>query len=420
MAVESTLESRFDALAARLASRTGDLAKEYVRRVSVAVPEWTVDRPDLAATVRTGAEQSMGTELRALAYGARPLQACPEVDAEGARYAARLGVPLNVVLQQYRLGHAIQWEAWFELVEEEEPDPDARRELLERGSRFFFDYADRMCRFATEEYTDERERGLRGREQRRVQLVREALDGRDVAGDTLGYDLDGVEHVGVIAWGHEAADCVRELARGLDRRLLIVGAAEETWWAWLGARERGGGGAGARAGGLGGAAAADLAPAPDERLDRALARLRPPHGGRLAVGAPASHREGFRRTHRQAVAAQRAGAHSLEAVVRYEDVALESLAATDQAAARECVALELRGLDGGGDARSARLRETLRAWFACGQNAAATAALLGVHEQTVAHRLRAVEERTGRTVATRRAELETALRLRRYLAAPPG
>ena len=46
---------------------------------------------------------------------------------------------------------------------------------------------------------------------------------------------------------------------------------------------------------------------------------------------------------------------------------------------------------------------------------AAAAAALGVHEQTVAARLRAVEERTGRSVAARRAELETALRLREYL-----
>lgn len=56
-------------------------------------------------------------------------------------------------------------------------------------------------------------------------------------------------------------------------------------------------------------------------------------------------------------------------------------------------------------------RQTLRAWFAVGHNAAA----LGVHEQTVAQRLRAVEERTGRPVASRRAELETALRLRDLL-----
>jgi DNA-binding PucR family transcriptional regulator len=101
-------------------------------------------------------------------------------------------------------------------------------------------------------------------------------------------------------------------------------------------------------------------------------------------------------------------------VTHYGEVALEALAAGDPDEARAFVVRELRGLEGD-DARARRLRETLRAWFAAGQNAAATAAALGVHEQTVAARLRAVEERTGAPPAARRAELETALRLREYL-----
>lgn len=395
MTTEAASATRFDDLAATLAARTEELAEEYVRRASREMPEWTVDRPDLAEELRVGARESLGAELRALASGAELPAACPPSDAEGARYCARLGVPLHHVLQQYRLGHAIQWEAWFELVEEREPDAGERRRLLERASRFFFGYADRMCGFATEHYTDERERSLRNREQRRVHLVRELLDRRtDAAPDDLGYDLDGLEHVGLIAWGPEGAEYVRALARELDRRLLIVGAADETWWAWLGGEEG----------------------APDE-LQRALARLRPPEAVRVAMGAPSAGREGFRRTHQQASAAQRAAALRDGPVVRYEDIALEALAAADAAAAHEFIAIELRGIDGE-DTRSARLRDTLEAWFACGQNAAATAARLGVHEQTVAQRLRAVEDRTGRAVAARRAELETALRLRRYLDPP--
>ena len=87
------------------------------------------------------------------------------------------------------------------------------------------------------------------------------------------------------------------------------------------------------------------------------------------------------------------------------------LAGQDPQRARAFVGRELRGIDGD-DARSQRLRETLRAYFAAHQNAAAAAAALGIHEQTVAQRLRAVEQRTGRSVAARRAELDTALRLR--------
>jgi hypothetical protein len=387
MTLEATVGTRFADLAERLAARTDELAEEYLRRAAVEFPEWIVDRPDLTAVVRSGARRSMGAELRALADGAVPAAACPEVDADGARYCARLGVPLHYVLQQYRMGHAIQWEAWFELVEEAEPDPAARRDLLERGSRFFFAYADRMCRFATEHYTDERERTLKSRAQRRVHLVREVLDGADVPPGALGYELDGVEHVALIAWGAGAADHVRELARTSGCPVLVVGASDDTWWAWL------------------------------ATPGAALRTLRPPAGVRLAVGTPLRGIEGFRRTHRQAVAAQRAAVNRDEPVLRFEDVALEALAASDAAAAAEFVAAELRGIDRD-DARSAHLRETLAAWFASGQNAAATAARLGVHEQTVAQRLRAVEERTGRPVAARRAELETALRLRRYLAQP--
>lgn len=395
--MKATVSTRFDDLAAQLAQRYKELADEYVRRASAEMPEWTVERPDLADAVRVGARQSMGTELRALAAGCRLPASCPDVDADGARYAARLGVPLHHVLLQYRLGHAIQWEAWFELVDDAEPDPNARRDLLERASRFFFAYADRMSRFATELYTDERERLLQSREQRRVQLVRELLEGGEVDADAIGYDVDGMAHLGVVAWGRGGDEAVAELARALDRTPLVVSAADETWWAWLGAH---------RAEGAGGPAAG--------RAERALRRLRTPPGARLALGTPADGRDGFRRTHRQAAAAHRAAVHSDTPLVRYEDVALETLAASDATAAREFVELELGGIDGD-DVRSTRLRETLVAWFGCGQNAAATAARLGVHEQTVAQRLRAVEERTGRPVVARRAELETALRLRRLL-----
>jgi len=47
--------------------------------------------------------------------------------------------------------------------------------------------------------------------------------------------------------------------------------------------------------------------------------------------------------------------------------------------------------------------------------AASAAATLGVHQQTVANRLRAAEERLGHSVGSRRVELEIALRLRAAL-----
>jgi hypothetical protein len=219
--------------------------------------------------------------------------------------------------------------------------------------------------------------------------VRELLDGNMVTSDALGYDVSG-SHLALVAWGPRGGAAARAVARATGRRLLIVGVFEDTAWGWLGG-----------------------APLSATAL-RQLAGFVPPEEAGLAFGDEGHGPDGFRTSHRQAVSAQRAGQLSGRAVTHYDDVALEALAAADVEEGRAFVARELRGL-AGDDVRSGKLRDTLRAYFAAGQNAAATAAALGIHEQTVAQRVRAAEERTGRPVATRRAELETALRLREYL-----
>ena len=381
------MRKRFTSYASTLAAHVDELADEGVSRIRAQFPQYAVDVPELAEALSAGARPSILAELVAMQDDAALPDRCPAVDAEGARLAARFGVPIDSATWVYRVGHSVQWESWFRLIERHERDAEARRALLEVGSRFFFAYADRMSRWATEEYTAERDRMLRGREQRRVNLVRELLAGRDVDAGGLEYNLE-FHHLGVIAWGSDAADSVRALAKSLDRRLLIVGAAEETWWAWLGGRVY-----------------------LSDRGRATLRRWRPPQGTRFAFGDEAAGREGFRSTHEQAVAAHRIASAAERPVTHYEDVALEVLAGQDPERARAFVARELRGIDGE-DVRSRRLRETLRAYFAAHQNAATAAAALGIHEQTVAQRLRAVEQRTGRSVAARRAELDTALRLR--------
>lgn len=300
------------------------------------------------------------------------------------------------MLLQYTIGHAVQWDAWLDLVDRHRPSAPVQRALLAAASQFFFAYADRLTQFTIDEYTAERERLLQGHEQRRVHLVREVLDGRDVDSDALGYGLDGY-HVGVVA-SSGTAQTLRHVAHALDRRLLLVRVGQDRWWGWLGG---------------------DRALSP-ERAD-ALRRLSAPAQETLGFGDEAFGADGFRRSHRQALiahAAPRRGQPS--GVTHYDEIALEALGASDPQAATEFINRELRGLQDD-SVRSRRLRQTLGAYFAAGQNAAAAAAALGIHEQTVTHRLRAVEERVGRPVATRRAELETALRLFEHLqrAAPP-
>ncbi|HEV2076164.1 MAG TPA: helix-turn-helix domain-containing protein [Thermoleophilaceae bacterium] len=394
MAADVADEGRFRELAESLVERVDRLAGAVADQAREDFPEWTVDRPELWEMVRVGAPESIGAELRMLAMGGEVPSNCPEVDAEGARVAARAGVPLSVVLHLYRLGHSAQWEAWFDAVETTESDPARRRDMLARGSRFFFAYASRLSEFVTDEYTRERDRLLRDREHRHAHLVRELLEGRSVDVSSLDYEPDA-HHIGLVAWGAGVPALVRSLAGGLGRTPLLVGLTEETWWAWLGA------------------------PGPvDREAAASIAAVAVPPDTGLAVGPEAWGAEGFRRSHAQAVAAQRIGLRTGAAITRYEDVVLEALLARDEDEARELIRRELSGIDGR-DGRSATLRATLRAYFASGHNAAATAAALGVHEQTVAQRLRAVEQRTGHLISVRRAELEMALRLRESIGAGP-
>ena len=361
----------------------------YFERLTAEEPYWGRQRPELFDTYRAISRASILAELECLRDGARPPDELPAADLEFARGAARMGAQPTELGQAYRRGHACHWQAWFDLVEAEEADPERRRALLARGSDFFFDYATQVSRMTLDEYTRERDLMLSDREQRRVHLVHELLAGNEVDPAALGYDPAGVQP--------RVRGLGRRGVRGGPRGRRRAGPPAPAWSASSRTRP-GAGWAAPRRGTPSSAWPVPICPA----ARRWPSARTPP--------APT----GFVLSHEQARRAERAGRRSGRPITHYADVALESLAAVDEDAATAFVARELAGLDGD-DVRSTRLRETLRAWFAAGHNAAAAAAALGVHEQTVAQRLRTVEERTGRPVAARRAELETALRLRDLL-----
>lgn len=366
-----------------------ELADELVGAIHGRVPEYAeFGGSELWEAVRDSCLANLETGLEAIAGDLRVPERVPGDARELALITARLGLPLGALLRTYRIGHAIVWERMFELLEAEPIEAPARREAIAAASAYLFDHVDRVSAMVTDEYTAERDRFLRSREQRRTQLVRDVLEGADPdpagATGTLDYDLR-LEHLALVVSAPDAEAVVRSLGQGLDapHRLVVV-LTGDTAWGWLGRTRE-----------------FDL----PERLPAV-------EGARISFGEPAAGVEGFRTSHRQARDAHRvalrAGARGQP--VRYEDVALESLAGGDDARAAVFVARELRGIDGD-DARSRRLRATLRAYFAAGQNASAAAAVLGVHEHTVAYRLRTIEQALGRPVTTRRAELETALRL---------
>ena len=305
----------------------------------------------------------------------------------------------ELVLFAFRATQMSLWNAWFTLVEEDGGLTDEeRRALLARGSDLFFSYANFLSGRAVELFRRQTD-GLRlAPEQREARAFRALLAGDPLAAASISFDF-GRHHLGLIAWdGDDPLATVTELAKALARPLFtlkLAGRGEECW-AWI---------SGTR---------------PLATHEESLLASWHPDRTRLAVGLEGFGEAGFRATHRQAERARRLIAAGTSDICRYDDIVVEVLATENEPDARAFVAHELRGIDDDSPT-SVRLRETLLAYFRPGQNAASTGARLGVHQQTVANRLRATEERLGHaSIGTRRVELEVALRLREHLGGKAG
>jgi hypothetical protein len=201
----------------------------------------------------------------------------------------------------------------------------------------------------------------------------------------LEYDL-GNYHLGMIA-GVAEEDAVRQLSEALDRRLLVLTRGTVTW-AWFGG----------------------TSPLEPERVEEAIA-AHWPVGAPLAIGAPARGLSGWRLTHNQARAAFEVAVRRAE-MVHYADVALVASGLEDNLLTTSLRTIFLAPLEHERDGGEV-LRETLRAYLASGGNVSATAAAMDVNRNTIATRIRTIEERTGRSVDSSSAEFEVALRLER-------
>jgi hypothetical protein len=383
--------AEFDRRAAELQARGPQTCELILARLGQRHPDSQAASPVGDQTAEF-LRPSLEAELRAFAREELPDDA-PEVDAEAARALAGAH-QLSSLLNVYRATQGVLWETWFGLVEDSELEASERRTLLSRGSEFFFAYADLLSDFAVGAYEAELQRSAPGGgEGRRLGAIRSVLEGNspDPTSNALEYDLDQ-HHLGILALGERGDDAVRQLAARLERPYLLAGPVHGTWWAWV---------SGVRPFEL------------DE--ERSVEAFDPPPDTVVAVGQPAFGEDGFRATHRQAQRAHWTSRFADQSLVRYMDVAATSLASENSEEAEVLVARELRGIEDD-SAASQRIRDTLLAYFESEHNAASAAARLGVHQQTIANRLRAVEERLGRSVGARRLELELALRLRAALA----
>ena len=379
---------------ARLRARRGEVVQEIFARVRGDAFDHAGDEDaEYVAGLRAAVAAAVDYGLEGIERGEEWAGPIPLVASEQARRAARVGVSLDTVLRRYVVGHTLLGEF---VMEEADRGERGGRALDRRGAlpgvlRAQAAVLDRLLAAITSEYGDELKRAGRSPEQRRSERVRRLLERGAREGSELDYELDydlAGWHLGVIAVGAGAPRAVRELAAGVDRRLLSVGQGHESVWAWLGGRER-------------------LAFAEVERI---VSGTMAGEGVVLAVGEPAKGIEGWRLTHQQAQAALVVALRRPRRFTRYADVALLASALKDEALAKALLDVYIAPLE---DSRGSGpvLCQTLRAYLAAERSVSSAAAALGVVRKTVESRMRTIEERLGRTLHPCPAELEVALLL---------
>lgn len=370
-------------LVARLRERTGEIERELYAHVSPLCAEIAQedDDPDYRAGRRAAIAQLVQAALICLERpAARPAPLIPLEAAMQARRAARRGVELGTVLRLYVAGEKLL--AKFVMDESGSFPPEELWKILAAQAPRF----DALLEAVSSEYTDELGRIERVPQLRLRRYVDGLLAGRSFArAPDLDYDL-GAWHLGLVLTGFRPETAVRSLATATGRRALVVPREENIAWAWLGG-------------------ATEL---PVSEVERAI-EANMPADVSVAIGEPREGTDGWRVTHREAMAGLQVLLRSPQRVIRGSTVILLAAVLRDDGLVEALRQTYITPLDDG-DAEQV-LRETLRAYFSTGGNAVTSAALLGVNRQTVQRRLRRIEKRLGRLLPTCQAELEVALRL---------
>ena len=290
-----------------------------------------------------------------------------------ARDAVRRGFDQGV-LQAYRVGQNVSWEAWMATAFELTSDPGELREFLQVSARSIFDFVDATVTGISEQIEREREQLTSGTHAQRLEAVSLILEGAPIssrrASTRLAYELDR-PHTAAVVWAddpgldplvlEQAADA---LGRAADASPLTVLASVSALWVWVGSDR------------------VDLA-ALEEDFDRLP-------GARVAVGPSAAGMAGFRRSHLDAIATQRLVFETSTPlrVATYEDVQVAALATENEERARQFVERTL----GPFAQAPPELRETVRVYLREGSNIARAARALFAHRNTVLARLARARE----------------------------
>ncbi len=304
-----------------------------------------------------------------------------------ARTAARGGVGLDIVLRRYTAGYALLREFLIDEAGDGKVGGADLKRLLCSQAAFF----DRLVADVSAEHHRELESSGDSAKERQAKRVERLLGGETIDTADIPYDFDA-HHIGVVVAGPLGGEAIRDVAKTLNRRPLIVFNEAGGLWAWLGGRE--------------GLDSRDLYELISDKDWSARVAL--------AIGEPSLGLSGWRITHQQARAALPIARLGAQTIGRYADVAILSSAARDDLLVNSLHQMFLAPLEAESDGGRV-FRETLRAFFASGHQVSSAAAVLDVKRHTVTRRLRAIEEALGQPLSVCAAELDTALRLEEVL-----
>ncbi len=405
-----------DGVAAVAAGLTGRLAAVSADVLGVIEREIPALRDDqrVGGMLDASVAENITTMLHALRHGidTATIEA-PTSAIEYARRLAQRGVSAEELVRAYRLGQARFTRLFVEELMGQTGADRIDGSTVVLGSEQISQYIDRVVGRVLAMYDQERARWLQNRSAVQATRVRSILDGDHVDIDrmqtTLGYRLRQ-HHLGLVVWVDRAGtdwNPLRAMAELVDRLADVAGCCADplfvprddtSAWAWL----------------------PTTTEQPPVAADLAEAVAKDDAPVAVATGSPAKGVDGFRRTHRQAVAAQTVALAAGPAAARFTpfaQVAPIAMMCADLDSARAWVAETLGPLAGASE-RNEGLRETARVFLRTGGSYAASADALFLHRNSVQYRIRQAEELRGRPFTDARLDVELALLACHWLGPP--
>lgn len=385
-------------VAASLLANVSDLADEMLNFLVERIPEVGGDR-QLRGLTLGSCSSNLEAVLSMIRHGIDAAAAQAPVTAlEHARAMASRGHSVDVMLRFYRLGHEYLTDKIADSISDWIDDPAVALRTFADLQRYGFRYIDRVSSLVAAEYVAELDRRQNQARAERADVLRALLDGERVDGAraerVLRHRLTG-RQLGFVCWTGDRGDDLEIVAGRIGRLLgaehcLVMADGPLAVWGWVSITAE------STTTSLTGAAAEVL---------RAYPLVH------VTVGSVHPGPAGFRASHLEAVRARRVvelSGRTAPSITEFRDVALVDAISRDLDAARALVAAQLGDL-ARDDVKERGERAALLAVLDAQGSLATAARVLGIHRNTVLHRVHRAEERRGRPATIQTADLHAAL-----------